>query len=98
MAEELKIVVVLKETRASVGIQKPEADPVIFLVNGSLAEIIAGVPAQVDQARAKWNNTPRYPKCETKFEPAAPPAPTSPRTTVIPAHRDPVTVTKPKLF
>lgn len=94
MSDELKIVIVLKENRASVGIQGPECDPVLSLVNGILPEVLATIPAMVDQARAKWAEDPRYPKCEIKLEPAAVhKAPVS-RTASRPAEK----LSKPRLF
>jgi hypothetical protein len=94
MSEELKIVIVLKESRASVGIQGSECDPVLSLVNGTLPEILAAVPALVDQAHAQWTSGKRYPKCETKLEPATVRTSTASRTAPQPAQ----SANKPRLF
>jgi hypothetical protein len=93
MDAELKIVIVHKDNRASVGIQGPECDPVLSLVNGTLPEILAGIPSLVEQARAKWEETPRYPKCETKLEPTA--ARPQPASRAVSRTED---VSKPRLF
>jgi hypothetical protein len=74
MVEELKIVIVLKKNRASVGIQAPECDPIISLVNGDLDEILEGIPKLLERAQARWAEAKTYPKCEAKLElPAKPP-------------------------
>ena len=69
MSDELKIVVTIRGNRAFVGIQAPECDPVLYLVEGDLPAIMGGIPGLVEQAREKWASNPRYPKCETKLEP-----------------------------
>jgi hypothetical protein len=72
--EEVKIVVVLKGSRATVGIQAPECDPIISLVKGDLDEILEEIPKLLERARARWAEAKTYPKCETelKQQPAAP--------------------------
>ena len=71
MSDELKIVITVKETKALVGIQAPECDPMLWLVEGELPTILGGIPGLVEQAREKWAANPRYPKCETNLEPPA---------------------------
>ena len=70
--DEVKIVVVQKGERALVGIQKPDCDPVIATIEGDLPEVLATVPRLVDEARARWETSPKYPKCETNLTPPAP--------------------------
>jgi hypothetical protein len=69
MSEELKIVIAVKGTVASVGIQAPECDPVFSMVEGDLPAVLESVPGLVEEARRRWDSNPRYSKCETKFEP-----------------------------
>ena len=69
MSEDLKIVIALKGTVASVGVQAPDCDPVFSMVEGDLPAVLESVPGVVEEAREKWGSNPRYPKCETKLEP-----------------------------
>lgn len=69
MSEDLKIVISLKGTVASVGIQAPDCDPVFSMVEGDLPAVLESVPGLVEEARRRWDSNPRYPKCETKLEP-----------------------------
>ena len=73
--DELKIVVTYRGTVGTVGIQKPDSDPVFSRIEGDLAEVIASIPRLVDQARATWETSPKYPKADL---PAPPPPPARP--------------------
>ena len=75
MSEEVKVVIALKGTTASVGIQTPDCDPVFSRVEGDLPTVLESVPGLVEEARTRWDSNPRYPKCETKLEPQPQPAP-----------------------
>ena len=79
LSDELKIVLVLKGTRAMVGIQSPECDPVFTTLEGDLSAALSQVPALVDSAKAKWATNRRNPKAELPEPPAPPPAPSSSR-------------------
>ena len=58
--EDIKIVVSLKGERASVGVQAPECDPVLTVVDGRLDAVFSQLPSLIEQAR----NHGRNPKCE----------------------------------
>lgn len=78
---ELKVVIALKDGKASVGIQAPECDPVFFGHKGDLAVVLGAVPGDVDKARKRWEETKLNPECETPLpsqaKPAAPTGATS---------------------
>ena len=86
-SDELKVVLTVKGTRAIVGIQSPDCDPIFTTVEGDLAAVLSQVPALVEAANAKWDANPRYPKAELPEPPpsAAPariapaPAPSKPK-------------------
>ena len=73
--DEIKVVVTYKGGVGTVGIQKPDSDPVFSRIEGDLAEVIASIPRLVDQARATWETSPKYPKADL---PAPPPPPARP--------------------
>jgi hypothetical protein len=73
MASEIKVVIVLKDGRGTVGIQSPECDPVFSTVEGDLVTIAAELPALVQLAEVKWSTTPKNPKAPI-IEPPLPPA------------------------
>ena len=75
MIDEVKIVIALKGQTASIGIQKPDCDPVFSKVKGELAAVLKSVPKLIEEAQKSWNSSSRYPKCET---PLTPPATQSP--------------------
>ena len=89
---EMKIVVVIKGNRASIGLRKPDCDPVFAAIEGDIPEILANIPRLVDQALATWQANPKYPKCETPLSP--PPAPRPPP----PAAHAPATKAQPAMF
>lgn len=63
MASEMKVVIVVKDSRGSIGIQVPECDPVFqVLQEGGLTAAIAKIPELVQQAEEHWKASPRYPK------------------------------------
>ena len=72
MASEIKVVIVLKDGRGTVGIQSPECDPVFSTVEGNLVTIAAELPALVQLAEVKWSTTPKNP--QSIIEPPPPPA------------------------
>jgi len=57
---DVKIVVSLKGDRASVGVQAPDSDPVITVVDGGLDAVLGRLTELIEQAR----NHGRNPKCE----------------------------------
>lgn len=72
MSDELKIVITTKENRALVGIQSPDSDPQIHTLEGDLQQALEAVPGFVEEAKQKWAENPRYPKCKTNLNPPAP--------------------------
>ncbi len=75
MSDEVKIVITLKGQMASIGVQKPDCDPVFSKVEGDLAAVLKSVPRLVEEAQKSWESNSRYPKCETELTP--PPAQSS---------------------
>ena len=65
MTDELRIVILTKGTAASIGVQSPDSDPVFITLLGDLPAVLARVPEVVASAKAQWDKSPRYPKCET---------------------------------
>ena len=85
-ANELKIVIVMKDDRAMLGVQSPDCDPVYKTMEGSLAKVLKQVPAIVAEAKQQWEANPRYPKADLP-EPA--PSPTPARTPTTPRSSEP---------
>lgn len=75
MASEIKVVIVLKDGRGTVGIQSPECDPVFSTVEGDLVTIAAELPALVQLAEVKWSTTPKNPKAPIIEPPPLPALP-----------------------
>lgn len=86
---ELKVVITIKGSRAIVGIQAPDCDPVLSVFEGDLPTVLEQVPALVQEARQQWEANKRYPKADI---PTPPPAPV----TVTPARFTPQTAVKPQ--
>jgi len=82
MSDETKIVITLKGTAATVGVQKTNCDPAFFKGEGDLAAVVANLNGLMAQATSKWETNPHYPK--SKLPPAAPVAP-QPRQPAAPA-------------
>ena len=60
--EDLKVVMSLKEGRATIGVQRPSSDPHIKPVDASdISGLTQEVLAVVERARAKWEDAPRFP-------------------------------------
>jgi len=74
MNAQVKIVIVLKEGKSSVGIQSLGCDPHISIVEGGLEEVLGKVPALVKQAQEKWAQSPQNPKTDIAIAPPSPPA------------------------
>lgn len=94
MEDGLKIVIIVRNEKAIVGIQAPDCDPVLTVEQGSLEELVGRLPGLVARAREQWLEKPQYPK--TTRIPA--PAPAPPRPQAAPAKKmEPVTQT-PRMF
>jgi len=75
MSAQVKIVILLREGKASVGIQSPGCDPQIFIAEGSLEEVLGKVSGLVKQAQEKWAQSPQNPKTDiVPTPPSSPPA------------------------
>ena len=71
--EGLKVVVSIKDGRATIGVQRPSSDPHIELFDGpDLSGLTQEALAVIERARAKWEEVPKYPTHER-------PAPTARR-------------------
>lgn len=77
MGDEVKIVINLKGQTASIGIQKPDCDPVFSKVEGNLATVLKSIPRLVAEAQKSWESSARYPKCETTLTPPVTRSPTT---------------------
>jgi len=71
---QLKIVISLNSERSSVGISKPDCDPVFNTVEGGLDAVIARLPELVRAAEEKFAASPRNPQSNLP-EPKPAPAP-----------------------
>ena len=91
---ELKVVIILKGSKAMLGVQSPDCDPVYKTMEGDLTAVLQVVPALVAEAKLKWTASPRYPKADLP-RPAAPPVATS--ATSKPAAAK-ATTAQPKFF
>ena len=70
-SDNLKIVVSIKGGRATIGVQRPSADPHIETFDDpDLSGLAQEVPAVTERARARWEETPKHPAYE---RPAPPP-------------------------
>ena len=70
-SEELKVVVSIKDGRATIGVQRPSSDPHIESFDEpGLSRLAGSVAAVIERARARWENEPKYPTYE---RPAPPP-------------------------
>ena len=60
--EDLKVVVSIKGGRATIGVQRPSADPHIESFDDpDLSELTQEALAVVERARARWEDDPRHP-------------------------------------
>ncbi len=61
-AEDLKVVVSIREGSATIGVQRPSSDPHIESFDDpDLSGLAREVSAVIERARAKWEDSPRYP-------------------------------------
>jgi len=79
MSNELKVVISLKESKAAVGVQAPECDPVFFGLEGDLQATLNAVPEFVDEAKTRWETSKLCPKCESPLPSQEQPAATTSR-------------------
>ena len=71
-SEDLKVVVSIKDGRATIGVQQPSSDPYIesFEDYYNLSGLAQETLAVVERARAKWEEEPKYPAHERPALPA----------------------------
>ncbi len=70
-SDDLKIVVSIKGGRATIGVQRPSADPHIETFDDhDLTALAQEVPAVTERARARWEETPKHPTYERPAPPA----------------------------
>ena len=68
---DLKVVVSLKGGRATIGVQRPSADPHIeSFDDAGLSRLTGEVPAVIERARARWEDEPKHPAHERPAPPA----------------------------
>ena len=68
---DLKVVLSIKGGRATIGVQRPSADPHIETFDdGDLASLAQEVPAVTERARARWEDAPKHPAYERPAPPA----------------------------
>ena len=67
----LKVVVSIKGSRATIGVQRPSSDPHIeTFEDHDLPALAQEVPAVTERARAKWEEAPKHPAYERPAPPA----------------------------
>ena len=72
-AVELKVVVSIKGSRATIGVQRPSSDPHIESLDDVNESALAQeVPAVIERARARWEESPKHPTYERPAPPARP--------------------------
>jgi len=75
---EIKVVIVLKENRGSIGVKALDCDPVFDIFEGGLEAALERVPGLVEEARQRWTESPKNPKTERSVPPPQP-APAQPQ-------------------
>ncbi|GAI45317.1 unnamed protein product [marine sediment metagenome] len=79
-ANELKVVIILRDDRIMLGVQSPDCDPVYETLKGTLAAALKRVPKLVEEAKTRWETSKLNPKC----------------TTPLPSQEQPVTTSRPQ--
>jgi len=70
-AQELKVVVSIRGDRATIGVQRPSADPHIESFDGlDLSGLAQQVAAVAERAQARWEEEPKFPAHERPAPPA----------------------------
>ena len=70
-SEDLKVVVSIKDGRATIGVQQPSSDPHIESFDDpDVSGLTQQVSAVVERARAKWEEAPKHPAHERPAPPA----------------------------
>jgi len=101
MSEEIKVVITLKGDRGCIGVQAPNCDPVFAILEGGLDAALGRVATLVEEARQRWAESARYPKCESPLpSQTARPSQTPPpaHQPARPAQREATTTTMQRMF
>ena len=70
-SEDLKVVLSIKGGRATIGVQQPSADPHIETFEDlDVSGLAQELPAMVERARARWEETPKHPAYARPAPPA----------------------------
>ena len=70
-SDDLKVVVSIKDGRATIGVQQPSSDPHIETFDDlDVSGLTQEVSAVVERARAKWEEAPKHPAHERPAPPA----------------------------
>ena len=70
-SEDLKVVLSIKDGRATIGVQQPSSDPHIESFDDpDLAGLAGRVSEVLERASAKWEDEPKYPTHERPASPA----------------------------
>jgi len=80
-SNELKVVIILNDSRVMLGVQSPDCDPVYTTLKGNLAAALKRVPKLVEEAKQKWNESPRNPNANL---PTPKPTPAPARSSTAP--------------
>ena len=84
-ANELKVVIIMRDNRMMLGVQSPDCDPVYETLEGTLAAALKRVPKLVEEAKARWETSKLNPKCETPLPQEQPVTTSRPRKTTAPS-------------
>ena len=69
--EDLKVIVSIKEGRATIGVQQPSSDPHIESFDDrGVSELAQEVPDVLERARARWEEAPKHPAYTRPTSPA----------------------------
>ena len=98
MSDELKVVISLKEDKASVGVQAPECDPVFYRLEGDLKTTLKAVPKFVEEAKAHWETRKLNPKCESPLPSQEKPAATTSRAPATSRSQQQAPKPQPSMF
>ncbi len=76
--KEIKLIINMKGTRAIIGVQSPDSDPVMERAEGNMSDVFVAAGVLVERAKEQWKASPRNPKSEIPAsEKPAPTAATS---------------------
>jgi len=98
MSDELKLVVSLKEGKASVGVQAPECDPAFFSLEGDLKAALKAVPGFVQEAKTRWETSKLNPECKSPLPSQAEAAAAASRASTASRQRSVAPKTQPPMF